>query len=220
MSDSLPVVKNQDISRPIQIPSFPSKISVLRYRYRAVSVQCEAEEQLSLPHAAHAPALLLLKSTPATSCSVGPLEDKGQTGDLRTPPLRPRPLGTPHASSPPGRRPSGSIDRSLRQSPESQGFQKTGSVEKKRFRHNGTKSSSGPEAPGAAPAPVHRLQPPTQPRPGHQPGSRVHSSRLREGVPRGGRLVNQPPKCWGVGSSIGGCGAGVLAARHSRTMCL
>lgn len=119
MSDSLPVVKNQDISRPIQIPSFPSKISVLRYRYRAVSVQCEAEEQLSLPHAAHAPALLLPKSTPATSCSVGPLEDKGQTGDLRTPPLRPRPLGTPHASSPPGRRPSGSIQHRQVTTPES-----------------------------------------------------------------------------------------------------
>lgn len=119
MSDSLPVVKNQDISRPIQIPSFPSKISVLRYRYRAVSVQCEAEEQLSLPHAAHAPALLLPKSTPATSCSAGPLEDKGQTGDLRTPPLRPRPLGTPHASSPPGRRPSGSIQHRQVTTPES-----------------------------------------------------------------------------------------------------
>lgn len=120
-------------------------------------------------------------------------------------PWGPRTPPAPRAADPAA---ASSIDRSLRQSPESRGFQKTGSVEKKRFRHNGTKSSSGPEAPGAAPAPVHRLQPPTQPRPGHQPGSRVHSSRLREGVPRGGRLVNQPPKCWGVGSSIGGCGAG------------
>lgn len=213
MSDSLPVVKNQDISRPIQIPSFPSKISVLRYRYRAVSVQCEAEEQLSLPHAAHAPALLLPKLHTRYLLLCG--APGGQGADERPP--HPAPAATPPGDP---RRPSGSIDRSLRQSPESRGFQKTGSVEKKRFRHNGTKSSSGPEAPGAAPAPVHRLQPPTQPRPGHQPGSRVHSSRLREGVPRGGRLVNQPPKCWGVGSSIGGCGAGVLAARHSRTMCL
>lgn len=102
MSDSLPVVKNQDISRPIQIPSFPSKISVLRYRYRAVSVQCEAEEQLSLPHAAHAPALLLPKLHTRYLLLCGAPGGQGADGRPPHPAPAATPPGDPARLQPPG----------------------------------------------------------------------------------------------------------------------